>query len=106
MLWVENSFEDRSKSDSAHREEQGVNQNGQIHEEGAVPDVIEVIMDVFVYLEGPIGTQLPEACDTGYHLESLPMPVAVALHDEGHLWPRSHQRHIAQKDVYQLRQFI
>lgn len=41
---------------SPHSEEQCVNQNRNIHEEAAVSDVIEVVLDVVVDWESPIST--------------------------------------------------
>ena len=40
---------------STQSKEQCVNQNRNVHKEAAVSDVIEVVLDVFVNWEGPIG---------------------------------------------------
>jgi hypothetical protein len=89
-----------------HGEEQCADQNGEIQKEVAVADVIEVMMDVLVNWKGTIGTQLPQACNSGDHLKSLPVLRVIALYDEGHFRPRSDQGHASEKNVYKLRQFV
>jgi hypothetical protein len=34
-------------------------QDGDIHKQTTVPDIVEVVLDIFVYQKGTIGAQLP-----------------------------------------------
>lgn len=76
-----------------------MNQNGNIHKEAAVSDVVKVILDVLVDKERPVGADLPKARNARNRLKSLTLFGCVVLHDEGHLWPWPHERHASKKDV-------
>ena len=43
----------------AQRTEGCMDQNGQIHKEGAVLDVAQIVLNILVDGKGPVGTQLP-----------------------------------------------
>src|ERR1700750_3406000 len=81
--WEQSGPEPHS-SDSAHGKEQCVNQNCNIHEEGAIPNIVKVILNIFVDMKGSVGAQLPETGYAGNHLEPLPVLRVVALNNEGH----------------------
>jgi hypothetical protein len=93
-------------SNSVHRKEQGVNQYGHIHEECAVANVVKVILDVLVDLVSPISAKLPQPRNSWDDLMSLPVPRTISPHDEGHLRPRTHHRHVTKQDIHQLRQLV
>jgi len=83
-----------------------VSQNGKVHEESTIADVIEVVFDVLVDGECAVGAQLPEAGDAGNRLKSLPLLCAVSLDNKGHLRPWPDERHRSHQYIQQLRQLI
>ena len=40
----------------SHSKYDRMNQDGQVHEDSAMPDVIEIVLKVFVNWKGPVGT--------------------------------------------------
>ena len=93
-------------SDPFHREYRGMEQDCQIHEEVAMADVIQVVLNVFVDKKVPIAAELPESCQAWDNPESLPVASVVSLHNEGHLGPGADQRHVTFQNIDELRQFI
>src|SRR5690348_16074649 len=63
-------------------------------------------MDVLVDREAASRTELPESGDAWSDAETLPLLFIIALHDEGHFRARADERHGAEQDIQQLRQFI
>ena len=50
---------------SLHGEHGRMQQNGQIHEEVSMADVVQVVLNVFVDQEGAVSAELPESGQTG-----------------------------------------
>ena len=81
---------------SADCEKQGVQEDRDIHKKGAIPNVVEVILNVLVDGECSVDAQLPQAGNSRNHLEPSSMLVTIVFHDKRHLWSWSHQRHVSQ----------
>jgi len=64
-----------------------VDKDRKIQKEIAMLNVIEVVLNVLVDQIGTISAKLPEAGDSGLHLEALAMLVGVLCDDERHLRP-------------------
>ena len=97
-------------SDSSHSaancEKQRVQEDRDIHKKGAIPDVVEVILDVLVDGECSVEAKLPQAGNSRDHLKPSSMLVTIAVHDKWHLRTWSNQRHVSQKNIDQLGQFV
>ncbi len=73
------------------RVHQSVKQDGNIHQHGAVLNVVEVIFDRLVNRVLAIRTELPKAGDTLRNGEARRLPRSVFLCNEWHLGPRPDQ---------------
>src|SRR6202789_2315947 len=91
---------------STYRKKQSVEENGHIHKKGAIPDVVEVVLDVFVNGERSIGTELPQACNPWHDLKPSPLLCPTAFRNQRHVGPRLSQRHVSKKDIDQQRYLI
>src|SRR5579864_4483452 len=74
-------------SDAAHCKNGSMQQYRQIHKEVAVADIVEIVLNVFVYEKGSVPTQLPQTRYSRLHLQSLPLGWSILLHDKRHLGP-------------------
>ena len=90
----------------AHCEKYGLNENGDVHQECAVADVIKVVLDIVVDGKAAKRAELPQSGYARSYAEPLPLLLVVVLHDEWHFRPGADERHIPQQDIQQLRQLI
>src|SRR5215467_4722877 len=67
----------RGLSNSPHRKDSGVKENGNIHEKIAMLNVVEIVFDVLVDQVGTISTQLPQARDPRLHAKTLHVPLVI-----------------------------
>ena len=80
-----NRLASRRFSNPTHGEHARVQQDCQVHEEIPVLDVVEVVLDILVNEECAVSTQLPQARESRFHLQPLPVSLRVLLYDERHL---------------------
>jgi len=76
---------------AAHGEAYRVQQDGKIHEEVTMVDVVQVILNIFVDGMSAVSADLPQAGDTLLDAESLALHRIVLLYDERHLWARPNE---------------
>jgi len=67
-----------------YSENPSVQQNCHVHKEPAIPDVVEVILKVFVNKICPVCTQLPQSGDAWYNGQPLPLSWSIRLNNEWH----------------------
>jgi hypothetical protein len=73
-----------------NREYCGMQQDRNIHEEPAMPNVVKVILKVLVNEKSPVRTQLPKPRDTRYNAQPLSLSNTILSNNERHLRTGAH----------------
>src|SRR5258705_3348715 len=84
----------------------GSKDNRAVQEEILIPNIVQVILQIFVNGKCPCWTDLPQTRYPWSCRKPLALCRMIACHNEWHLRPWTHQAHLTLKNIDQLRYLI
>src|SRR5207302_2259798 len=102
LQWNYGSYGTHATDNSRNR----TKNNGTIQKQILIPDVVKVILQIFVNRKCPCRTDLPQSRYPWFCRKSFALGRMIASYNERHLRPRTNQAHLTFKNIDKLRKLI